>query len=71
MQPKESLQDYMQGFAVGLRGDPGNPSEVTSVQAWVVGFKAGRAARGKAERSTALGCIGIQSIRLDRRDLLA
>ena len=25
MQPKESLQDYMQGFAVGFKDDPGNP----------------------------------------------
>ena len=71
MQPKESLQDYMQGFALGLKDDPGSPSEVTSVQAWVVGFKAGRAARERAERSAALGYIGMRSIHLDRHDLLA
>jgi len=71
MQPKEDLQDYMQGFAVGLKGGSGRPSEVSSVQAWVVGFEAGRAARERAERTAALGYIGLQAISLDRRDLLA
>ena len=51
MQPKESLHDYMQGFAMGFKCDPGSPSEVTSEQAWADGFKAGRDALEKAERS--------------------
>jgi len=71
MQPKESIQDYMQGFAAGLKGDRGSPAEPSSVPAWVIGFKAGRAAREKAERSAALGYITLPSIRLDGRDLLA
>lgn len=68
---REDLHDYMQGYVVGLRGRPGSTSEVTSIRAWADGFKAGRTARDRAERTVSPDYLGLRSIRITRQDLLA